>query len=272
MGTTPNLKRPVRPILDGQFSEIGAKVRAKMFGPGLERGAIQKAPPIYEFSLFSNVMQREREEIIAAARKRELVRGQTIHIEGDVVQQVVLLASGSAKIVQFGQNGSAVILRLCGPGDLVGTLGLATRGRHCATAETLRLSEALVWETSVFEALSHRFPTLRLNTALILGKQLRDMEDRFREISTERVAARLSRQLVRLMNQVGHAQNGAVEISISREELAQLIGTTLFTVSRLLSDWDKRGFVKTRREAVLVHNLKALEDLSESVSQMPLKR
>jgi len=107
---------------------------------------------------------------------------------------------------------------------------------------------------------------LRFNTVIILGSQLQDMEDRFIEISTEQVAVRLSRQILRLMDQVGQQENGAVEISISREELAQLIGTTMFTVSRLLSDWDKRGIVKAYREGVSVQDWKALHDMSQGVS------
>jgi len=111
--------------------------------------------------------------------------------------------------------------------------------------------------------MSKRFPVLRFNAARILAKQLEDIEDRFREMATCRVEVRLSRQIVRLIEQVGHPNNGGVEISISREELAQLIGTTMFTVSRLLSEWDERGIVSARRESVLVRNLKALEDLSQ---------
>jgi CRP/FNR family transcriptional regulator, nitrogen oxide reductase regulator len=95
----------------------------------------------------------------------------------------------------------------------------------------------------------------------ILCRQLKDMEDRFREISTECVSSRLSRQIVRLMNQVGYRGSGEVEIRISRAELAQLIGTTLYTVSRLLSEWDRQGIVKARREAVSVTNLRALDEL-----------
>jgi len=90
------------------------------------------------------------------------------------------------------------------------------------------------------------------------------MEERYREISTEKVAGRLSHQLVRLMNQVGRKVDGAMEICLSREELAQLTGTTLFTVSRLLSDWDQRGIVSTRREAVSVHDVEALRELGEN--------
>jgi len=79
-----------------------------------------------------------------------------------------------------------------------------------------------------------------------------------------RVAVRLSHQLVRLLNQVGRRVNGAIEIRLSREELAQLTGTTLFTVSRLLSDWNDRGIVSTRRESVSVRNFQALARLAES--------
>ncbi len=97
------------------------------------------------------------------------------------------------------------------------------------------------------------------------------MHERFREIGTERVAARLSSQIIRMMHQVGRQVNGGTEIRISREELAQLTGTTLFTVSRLLSDWDRQGIVVARRELVSIRNLAALIDLSETAAQMPLK-
>lgn len=68
---------------------------------------------------------------------------------------------------------------------------------------------------------------------------------------------------VSLLNQVGRRVNGSVEIRLSREELAQLTGTTLFTVSRLLSNWNQRGIVSTRREAVSVNSLEALVQLAE---------
>jgi CRP-like cAMP-binding protein len=105
----------------------------------------------------------------------------------------------------------------------------------------------------------------------MLLQYLEDMHERFREISTERVAARLSSQILRMIHKVGRQVDGGIEISISREELAQLTGTTLFTVSRLLSDWDRQGIVVARREAVSVRNLRALADLSETAAQLPVK-
>lgn len=214
------------------------------------------------FALFTDISAQDRTIIVSAARERTFSRGQIIHIEGDDMRQVVLLTSGFAKMVQCGQNGSAVILRLCGPGELVGTLGVTMQARYRSTPQAIASSTALVWERDVFESLSKRYPSLRLNVAYILYKQLEDMEDRFREISTERVAPRLGRQIFRLVEQVGIPSNSSsIEINLTREELAQLIGTSLFTVSRLLSEWDRKGIVTTRREGFSVDNLKALAEL-----------
>jgi CRP-like cAMP-binding protein len=92
----------------------------------------------------------------------------------------------------------------------------------------------------------------------ILGRDLLELEERFHEVSTERVASRVARQLVRLGEQIGRQVDGAVEIGLSREEVAQMTGTTLFTVSRLLSGWEARGMVKPRREAVAICDVRSL--------------
>jgi CRP-like cAMP-binding protein len=220
-------------------------------------------PKVQHFSLFSNLSPTEFREVVSAARKQMYSRRQTIHLEGDPVRQVVLLTSGVAKVVQCGQNGTEVILRINGPGELLGMAGLKTQARHCSMAKAVNASTALVWDARSFESLSERFPALRRNTTHILANRLERLEERFREISTENVAARLSHELVRLLEQVGRRVNGEIEINLSREELAQLIGTTLFTVSRLLSDWDARGIVCARRESITVKNLQALVALSE---------
>jgi CRP-like cAMP-binding protein len=248
-----------------QFASRDATVRSSALRLIRERTARHRPPFPERFLLFSNILPRDCETIVSAAHELRFHRGQTIHIEGDPVRRVVLLTSGAVKIIQHGENGTEVILRLCGQGELVGTLGVPKKGVHCSTSHALRMSDALVWDRTVFESLSGRFPILRLNAALILGKQLNDLEERFREVATERVAMRLSRQVIRLTNQVGMPVDGGFEINISREELAQLIGTTMFTVSRLLSEWDRQGILETRREAVVIHDLNALEEVSQRV-------
>jgi CRP-like cAMP-binding protein len=229
-----------------------------------ESEASRRSALVQHSPIFRDIAPSECREIVSTAHEKRFARRETMFLEGDPVRQLILLTSGSAKIVQFGPSGTEVILNLKGAGEIVGPVGGRAEDRHCSMAQALAASTALVWDTGVFETLSQRSVHLRRNITHILCLQLRELEERYREISTERVSVRLSHQLVRLLNHVGRRVNGSVEIRLSREELAQLTGTTLFTVSRLLSDWNDRGIVSARREAVSVHNFQALMQLTES--------
>jgi CRP/FNR family transcriptional regulator, nitrogen oxide reductase regulator len=222
----------------------------------------QRVALVQQFALFSGIASADCTNILSTAHERYFSRRQTISFEGDPIRQVLLLTSGCVKVTQFGQDGKEAILRINGPGEVLG-LELWSGGNHCSTAQAVQSSSALAWDGASFEAVSERFPIVRRNTTRILGERLQELEERFREISTEKVAPRVSSQLVRLLNQVGRRVNGDVEVSLSREELGQLTGTTLFTVSRLLSQWQRRGIVSARREAVLVRNLPALVELAQ---------
>ena len=139
------------------------------------------------------------------------------------------------------------------------TKGVVTRPAE----RTARRTESR-FENSVFEALAVRFSELQRNVLNILSDRLRELEERYREVYTEDVGTRLSHQPMRLFTQVGQRTNGTIEINLSREELAQLTGTTLVTVSRRLSNWRERGVLRARRETVSVQNVEALRQLAES--------
>ena len=216
---------------------------------------------VQRYALFCDIPPSECAAILAGAHERHFMRRQMLFMAGDPVRQTLLLIAGYVKITRAGQNGSEVILRLKGPGESVGVMG-CTRGEYSASAQALDNCTALGWDAAAFEALADRYPLLRRNMMRILEARLQEMDTRFREISTEKVSARLSSEILRLVNQIGKRTTGYVEISLSREQLAQLTGTTLFTVSRLLCRWELEGIVSARRESVLVHNLQALDQLS----------
>jgi len=224
----------------------------------------QKSSQIQGFSLFADVSPSDCTAIVSCAREKRFARRQTIFTEGEPVRQVTMLLSGCVKITQIGMNGSEVILRLNGTGEVVGAFRLCADCNHCSSAQAVLAATALVWEAAVFEKLLERYPAFRRNTVRALETRLQEMEQRFREVSTERVGSRLSSELVRLTNRLGRPVDGHLEITLSRAELAQLTGTTLFTVSRLLCQWQTQGIVKIRREAVLVRDFAALSQLSQS--------
>jgi len=218
---------------------------------------------VKDFLLFSAIPTEDCAKIVAAAQERVYQCGKTIYFEGDPVRQVVLVTSGCVKLSQTGPQGQEVILRLVGPGETL-CAECFPKYSHCSTARTMKPSAALVWEVSQFEAVADRFPALGRNISGVLLHTLNQLEIRFREMCTEKVGPRLSSQLVRLVSQVGQPMNGYVEISLSQRDLAQLTGTTLFTVSRLLGQWEELGIVRPKRQGLLVLNVQALEDISRA--------
>ncbi len=218
-------------------------------------------------TLFSGIPEHGYAQISTAARAKEFSRGEMLYFEGDPVRRVLLLTSGFVKINKFGQSGAEVILKLGVPGDVIGAVDLFSTGRHCATAQAFRQCRALVWDAVAFKDLVERFPVLHQNMVRVLGEYLLELEERFREVATERVGSRVAGQLLRLLEKIGRQVNGDVEVGLSREELAQMTGTTLFTVSRLLSAWEARGIVKPRREAVAICDVQSLRAISSEDTQ-----
>jgi len=212
--------------------------------------------------MFSGILPDGYAVIRRAGRAKEFARGEVLYSEDEKVQQVFLLTSGSVKITKLGRGGEEVILRFAAPGDVQGAVGLFSRGTHCTTAEASRSSQALVWDAWVFKDLAERFPVLHRNMAAILGERLRELQDRFREVATDKVGPRVALQLLRLLRTIGRPVIAGVEVGLSRLDLAQMTGTTLFTVSRLLSAWEVRGAVRPRREAVAICDVQKLCEIS----------
>jgi CRP-like cAMP-binding protein len=214
-------------------------------------------------SMFSAILPADYTAILRSGHVKQFDRGGMLHLEGDSVDRVVLLTSGLVKITKLGPAGREVILRLGKPGDVLGAAALFSDARHYTTAEVFRPCHGVVWDVAVFKRLVERFPVLSDNMVSVLGEHLRELEDRFREVATERVGSRVALQLLRLIHSIGRPVDSGIEVGLSREELAQMTGTTLFTVSRLISLWETRGIVKARREAVVVSDINLLRTISQ---------
>lgn len=210
-------------------------------------------------ALFTGLTPRECREIASCAHTRTYARDELLFMQGQPVRSLVLIQSGSVKLTQLSANGNEVILWMNGCGDAMGVHADSPSTSHTCSARAMEQSKALVWEYTKLQMLVAEYPQLRRNISQILASRLQELEERFREIATEKVAKRLALALVRLMKQVGKKTHEGIEISLSREELAQLTGTTLFTISRILSRWADAGVVVPRREAVLIRDPERLE-------------
>ena len=223
-----------------------------------------KIATIQGFALFSALSPTDCAAILSAGREKRLCRRQSLFSVGDRVDQVFLVLSGIVKVTQTGLRGGEVMLRICGPGDLVGTFSLLPDEKHDSAAQIAQAGTTLVWDSVSFAKLLDGIPRLRHNTFRTLEERLREIEQRFRELSTDDVPSRLSSELIRLSKHFRSGVNENGEIHLSQTDLAQLTGTTVPTVSRLLGRWERQGILSVRREAVQIHDLAALAHLSES--------
>ncbi|RME45661.1 MAG: Crp/Fnr family transcriptional regulator [Chloroflexi bacterium] len=218
--------------------------------------------------LFQGLGPRDLADIIQAARRREIERDAFFFHQGDQATTLYVLSQGRVRLTQVTAEGHQVILHILGPGEMFG--GVATLGNtlYPASAQAVEASSALAWDGNTMARLMERYPRIALNALHLLAGRLRELQDRYRELATERVERRVAHALLRLAHQTGRKVEAGVLIDfpLSREDLAEMTGTTLYTVSRILSGWEKQGLIETGRQRVLIrvpHSLVAIaEDLA----------
>jgi len=215
---------------------------------------LQQAP------LFRGVPEAGCWEALRSGLHRRAGRREIFFRQGDPVTEEGILFAGLAKMTQTTASGDVVIVRLVSPGEI---LNLQTVGDHPMTAQALEVSQGLFWSRAVLEGLFDRHPVLHRNALRIMTERVRALEETLGELATQRVGPRLARTLLRTGRQIGRVAPGGVIVGLSREDLAHMTGTTMFTVSRLLSAWETQGVVENRRQAVVIHDSRALNRISD---------
>ena len=177
------------------------------------------------------------------------------------------MTRGRVRLFQLTPDGHQLILHIAGPGEEIGLLPALMETRSTVSAQAVEDATALAWDASEFRTLMRRFPDLGFNAIAILGEHIRLYQDRIRELTTERVERRLARTLLRLAKQLGvrTSQGVLIDLPLSRQHLAEMSGTTLYSASRILRAWEESGIVSSGRERVTIlspHKLVAIaEDL-----------
>jgi CRP-like cAMP-binding protein len=222
-----------------------------------DRATLLRALPLYD-GLSTDELRR----LAMEARAERVARGRVLFEQGAPADAVWVLRRGAAKLLQAKPDGRPFVLRVVGPGEVLGADALAREPRYGVTAQTLCWSEALVWSEGAIARLMEAHPCLAVNALQILSGRIEELRARYRELATERVEQRLGRTLLRVCGHL-HAVapaggDGArveaepIELPLSRRDLAELAGTTLFTVSRIVRAWERSGIVRAGRMRVTI--------------------
>jgi CRP/FNR family transcriptional regulator, nitrogen oxide reductase regulator len=220
--------------------------------------------------LFNGLEPDVLRPIIALGHLTSMAAGTCFFREDDEAERFFVLTSGRVKLTQVTPEGHQVVLGHIGPGDAFGGVGAFGGPTYPVSAEAVEPSIALAWTSGTMQHVLTSHPTVAVNAIRMVAGRLHDLQRRYRQLMTERVERRVARALLRLVRDAGRRVGTGVEIDfpVSRQDIAEMTGTTLYTVSRLMSSWEERGILSGgRRRIVLLkaHSLVAIaEDLPAS--------
>jgi CRP-like cAMP-binding protein len=218
-----------------------------------------------ENSLFSNLSSSELSEIAKSAQIHRADPGEFYFLQGDPADSIFILRDGRAKLTQITADGQQILLRIIGPWDLFAIVGLISGRSYPVSAQASETGSAYVWRSADLAGHFNLYPRLAMNAMQLMAGYVQEFQDRLRELSTERVERRLARALVRLASQTGRRTDEGVliDLKITRQDLAEMTGTTLFTVSRILSKWETAELVISKRERVVIRYPHGLVKIAE---------
>lgn len=225
----------------------------------------QAAELLGRVGLFQGLEAGALAAVARAAHVQALPSGSCFFFQGDPATRFYVLLEGRVRLTQVTPEGQQVILRFITAGEGMGIVAALGAMAYPASAEALDACQALVWEGAAVAELMEQYPRLALNGMRLLAQRVREFQDRVRELATERVERRVARMLLRLARQSGRksAEGILIDLPLSRQNLAEITGTTLYTVSRILSQWEAHGLVETGRERVVIrrpHGLVVIAD------------
>lgn len=215
--------------------------------------------------MFSGLSDAALAAVAAAGAVRRLPAGLRVFAQGDAGVSCHSLLEGRIKIVQARADGGQSVLRFIGPGEMYGTVAALMDQPFPADAVSVVDSREIWWTIAVFRQLMARFPEIGVRSTASAGARLFDLHDRMGALSGERVEQRIAQALLRLARQAGRETDEGIEIDfpITRQELAEMAGSTLHTVSRTLAAWDQRGVTGSSRRRIVVRDLAALSALAD---------
>lgn len=216
--------------------------------------------------IFDGLTSDERRLWIQEGSTRSLKRGEALARQGDEARTFYVIERGLLKLVQLTPEGHELIVRFVGPGEPFGGVVALDGATYPVTALAVEPADLRGWSKPTLTRLLGRFPQVRTNIMREMTAHMTDALTRVRELTTERVGQRLAHALLRLMRQVGKMTPDGMLIAhpLTRQELAELTGTSLYTVSRTLSQWQADGILHSTNRRLLVKQPRRLEALAET--------
>jgi CRP/FNR family transcriptional regulator len=213
--------------------------------------------------IFSRLSSADRKAIADVALVKAFARGDVI-FEQESPSAFYAIISGRVKIFKMMPSGKDIILEVFGPGDPLGAVAAYMERPFPASAAALEDTTCVIIPSAAFFRLLEKQPSLVRGLLLGLTTRLVDLTNRLAELTSGRIEPRFARLFVKLASQMGRRDREGVfvPLALSRQELADMTGTTIETCIRIMSRWNKEAIVRTEKDGFVVLDWPQLEQIA----------
>jgi len=229
----------------------------------LDRSIVANVP------VFAGLSASDIDAILSDARSIRCSKDSSVFAQGADADSFFVLLHGHLRVEKTTPQGQQIVVRYISAGELFGVAQAMGLKQYPATVIAVVDSVALSWPSKVWPQLIAQFPALAASALQTVGSRLQDTQARVLEMSSEQVEQRVAHALLRLTKQAGRKVDQGVEIDfpISRQDIAEMTGTTLHTVSRILSAWEQRGIVEGGRQRIILRDPHRVFQIAEGHSK-----
>ena len=205
--------------------------------------------------------------VLEAGHTRRVESGEYFFHQGEPSEWLYIIYEGRTKVVKLTPEGEQVVINYLGPGQGLGIIVALNDMDYPVSAEAVEPCEAVGWHRDTMHRLMDEYPQLALNSIRLMGERFTRLQQQFSDISTKRVEQRIARALLRLVRQFGKRvpEGVLIDIPLTRQDVAEMTGTNLYNVSRIMSRWEREGWIASRRKEILICKAHALVVLAEDL-------
>jgi CRP/FNR family transcriptional regulator len=221
---------------------------------------------IENIPLFNGLPREQMEDLSTIAVKKAFSKGETVFSEGEEGTGFYVVITGRVKIYKLSPDGKEQILHIFGIGEPFGEVPVFAGENFPANAETLEASTTLFFPRLALLELIKQNPSFALNLLAILSRRLRSFAAQIEDLSLKEVPGRIAAHLLYLSEQKKGSTN--LELTITKGQLASLLGTIPETLSRILGRMSGEGLISSKGPRIKLLDIEGLKTLADSSGRL----
>lgn len=220
---------------------------------------------LHKVPFFSSLSDDELIQVNKLFHHKSCIAGQSIYFTGDDASQLFVVLSGNVKLIKHSREGQDVLIEILNPGDFLGTFKILGDDKYRETAVAHTDSCILSISSVDFQLILDKIPSVAINLIKILSERLISSNAMIQQLSVKSVEKRIAYILIKLKLKLGvdFEKGTLIQLPLSRNDLAEMTGSTPETVSRIMSNFAKNGIIRTGRKWISITDYNKLSRIAD---------